>query len=821
MDPYKTQGLQQGQDSRFHYPQYKNQTSTTNYAQPSQYQQFPPHPSVRVPPNVKLSARNQVPPGVGVALPPTRYEAGLGTAPPPVRYETSQRQPQQRSPAPGMLIQDFKFPAAPPIPPSGPGRMRHESSQSPGSKYNMHESYMSSLVDGSSTTHSSKSRGFPTSRRYSGSVYAESEALGLEEPFGEGAPSPEISRPGSSDGTPQIVRQASLGKRAKPAMTTIKNPNNQLEQSIPENGFVPSQTSRSATMSALSAALAAGMSSQPIDARSGTPGSRSFTPVRMPFDTSPPASPSADREFLQTPKTPTTTVSSKFPTKAAGSVHSQKSTNPLLGLGIEQPSMSDKIPPSRRPPMLDMDAVREAENRGSTTSLADLIRRATKLAANLDRGKTASRLGMLDMFGSTEKLGTNNRHSTMSDMISAFPAPAYGATPTNKRDTAWPLGEKDAYASTTDLSKGPNRRRRRKCCGLSLPIFILAFIVVIVLVAAAVLIPIFLILVPRQHHKSTSSSDCATSNPCRNGGFGIVSDNACVCVCSNGFTGSYCETSESTGNCITVTLNDGSTEYRNATMGRSIAPTFSDAQTRFGIPLNVSTILSLFSSNNLSCTVENSLLDFNSSVLSQGRIRKRFIMLPGFEPNQDGEPQPPVIHGGPSPPQITKRAEADCDDMRLERRQTGVSTGTVNGIVFQASSATAGPEETSPPIGTDVSTVSSVSSTTTAEDPSATAGSDESPSATTTSSNGATSSSTVNDVELEFAKVVVLFVLQESRTVSVAVNAQQQMESFFSAQIKGNSSTSVDVGSGDLNLTANFDKLSITKGDGQVIGGQE
>ena len=41
----------------------------------------------------------------------------------------------------------------------------------------------------------------------------------------------------------------------------------------------------------------------------------------------------------------------------------------------------------RRPPRLDIDAVRDAEARGSLTSLPDLIRRATRLASMIDRGK--------------------------------------------------------------------------------------------------------------------------------------------------------------------------------------------------------------------------------------------------------------------------------------------------------------------------------------------------------------------------------------------------------------------------------------------------
>src|SRR6202012_1321605 len=101
-----------------------------------------------------------------------------------------------------------------------------------------------------------------------------------------------------------------------------------------------------------------------VGSRSDTPGSRSHTPIRMPFDTSPPASPSADREFLQTPKSPNTIVAAKILGPTPSSAHSQRSINPLLGLGIGQPSMREKIPPRPRPPKLDIDAVREAEARG-------------------------------------------------------------------------------------------------------------------------------------------------------------------------------------------------------------------------------------------------------------------------------------------------------------------------------------------------------------------------------------------------------------------------------------------------------------------------
>jgi hypothetical protein len=354
------------------------------------------------------------------------------------------------------------------------------------------------------------------------------------------------------------------------------------------------------------------------------------------------------------------------------------------------------------------------------------------------------------------------------------------------------------------------RKQRRKCCGMSIPVFILVLIVTITLIAAAVLIPIFLILVPKQHKNSNNLSDCAASNPCRNGGKSIVSNNACVCVCSNSFTGDQCQTSGNTDDCMTITLNDGPTEYKNATIGSSILPSLTDASTRFNVPLNVSTILSLFSTNNLTCTSENSIVDFNSTS-TQGSKSRRYVIVPGLEP------QPHLIQGLPSKPQITARAEVDCPGSALEKRQqdaAGGGTSTQNGIVFQAS--TIGPIDTNVPVVSGVSTVTSATGGSGAAPTSTTASASESASATSTSASASsTATSTVSDQDLAFARVVVLFVLQESHAISVAVTAQQRMETFL-GQTSRNST--VDVGFGDLTLEADFNKFEIVRGDGQVIG---
>lgn len=88
-----------------------------------------------------------------------------------------------------------------------------------------------------------------------------------------------------------------------------------------------------------------------------------------------------------------------------------------IATGSAQPT--SRLSAIRRPPRLDMDAVKEAESRGSLTSLPDLIRRATQLASMIDKGKRpGSRLDDLDFFN--EKSGDSEamrRAYSMSQYI--------------------------------------------------------------------------------------------------------------------------------------------------------------------------------------------------------------------------------------------------------------------------------------------------------------------------------------------------------------------------------------------------------------------
>ena len=482
------QRLRDSADNRFHYPQ---STRLLGMPQPKHAprrtdQSFPPHPSVRVPPNVK-SAGRQVPAGVGVAPRPIpQLQRAQLHAPPAQPLNTAN------------TVQSFKFPQ---VPPPIPDTKRARGLAPPGkARFNMHDSYVSSIDEDSATTRttpSSKSGRFatPPGPPRASSVYPESEYSPQPAyPSSRIMPPSEFPTPGQSresdsyDATPQ--------RPARLATTDLDGPVR------PKLGEISPASSRTTAMNALTAAIAAGFAQQQPSPGDSTPPARTFSPMRMPFEatTSRPRTPET-KEELEPPQLREAPISSK----TAKTPDSASSTNPLLGLGIN-PGMSSKVPVNKRPAKLDIDAVRDMEARGSTTSLAELIKRATKLASNLDRGKTASRLGMLNMYSSSEKLGQpGRRDSSMSDLMSAFPAPALGGTP--RRDTIWPLGEKDHLCDEQEVSsKAP--KKKRKCCGLSLPVFIAILIIVVVLVAAAVLLPIFLILVPKQHESHFDFSKC-------------------------------------------------------------------------------------------------------------------------------------------------------------------------------------------------------------------------------------------------------------------------------------------------------------------------
>ncbi|KAI2088336.1 hypothetical protein LOZ36_002286 [Ophidiomyces ophidiicola] len=428
---------------------------------------------------------------------------------------------------------------------------------------------------------------------------------------------PDSSRESFANGTDEdigLVRQASLGKRAKPSLLTINK----------------SQTSQNAEQESrrMKAENGGGKQMNAIGASPGIQGVRGIAPnttdTSTPFGNQQPLpfspqiqtrfsseSSSSDASFDDLEKPPILATRYPFP----GSEEDLRQLDPNSDKNSAAHSSLSKSD-LKRPPPLNIDAVRDAEARGSLTSLPDLIRRATKLASNLDRGKTASKFGVLDMIsGNADTNNTRKRNSgSISDILASFPPPGPIATSV-AGSRASRMFENRARANPNPPPANPEESRPAdRCCGMSRCAFILIIIILFVLISSAVIIPVVLIALPRQQDSgrpanSTLSGECQKSFPCLNGGVSIGKEGSCACVCVNGFRGPRCAV-VGDSSCATI---DISREYRNATVGNAMPRLFDQSQANFTIPLNASKLLGLFNKEDLSCTSGNALITFNGA----------------------------------------------------------------------------------------------------------------------------------------------------------------------------------------------------------------
>lgn len=546
---------------------------------------------------------------------------------------------------------------------------------------------------------------------------------------------------------PIPVRKASIGRKSTPVLTTIKH-----GDSRPDSQTRPLDHSR----------------------RGGDVQDMSYPMVDMSPE---------ERSEKSFPQLSTRTSSSDILGRDAMVPQSEKAIREKPSLSTldlseksaahdleKQATLADRVG-SRRPPRLNVDAVREAEARGSLTSLPDLIRRATKVASNLDRGRTASRLGLnfFDDDAQHPHDPDNRRSGSLSDILASFPPPGL-ATPTGSRGSKrgsrgsrvpWSSNlQHSSLPSESDLGEEPEQRRR--CCGLPLWLFLTLLLLMVVLIAAAVIIPIVLVVIPQQNsvHSSASASAlamCQKSLDCKNGGINILgSDGSCSCLCVNGFAGSEC-TQASSASCTTTTVGS----MNNVTLGDSIPRLFTDSATNFSIPLNATNLLGLFASSKLTCTSENALVMFNG--LSARSVSEQ------------------VTEVTPSPTKVLVG--------RADSTSVAGAAVTSNGIVFASGSPS------------DVPSSSAQASF-------------------DTSTSSSSSSSLLSDsTTLDFARIAVLYVFQQSGQLNNAIAAQENLQNYFTS---GTTSTGqpIDVSSIDLgaDISANLEAHSITLANGTVIG---
>ncbi|KAK2758023.1 hypothetical protein FQN54_004429 [Arachnomyces sp. PD_36] len=545
-----------------------------------------------------------------------------------------------------------------------------------------------------------------------------------------------------------LVREASLGKRGKPSLRTINK--NQNDQSTVQKEPVP-DASNAKYFEANAQTAGANTSNKNVHPLHRRESSSSSSSEESDFD-------------LEKP-----------PIAMVKGGSSEDINMHRLEKGAGPRAMSDKRPGTKRPPRLDIDAVREAETRGSLTSLSDLIRRATKLATNLDHNRTASRLGMLDAFnGSKEfrKLSPNDRRTSgISDILNSFPPPGL-TTPTGEhRGSQWP----GPYENTnhprhrgfhTPMSPGgsekPVKQPRRRCCGMRPGVFALVSIIVILLIAAAIVVPIVLIVLPQQRDAAAAAASapsntaaagqdtCEKTTPCLNGGVSISRSGSCSCVCVDGFGGERCADTGD-GSCTTLSLEGVDTGgYVNATVGSSIPRLLEAAETNFSIPLDSGVILDLFSEEGVSCTSENALVSFNGVSQRRRRVKRSsffsgllHLAEPEPEPKASMETPPPSLHKSHQHHEILRRQNEDSP-------RTDIATE--NGIIFKPTA----------------------SSTTTGSAPTETANAREEQEP---SSDG--DGDIITPQIQDFARIAILFILQETRMLSAATSAQGQIQALF------------------------------------------
>ncbi|KAF2192562.1 hypothetical protein K469DRAFT_554654 [Zopfia rhizophila CBS 207.26] len=547
---------------------------------------------------------------------------------------------------------------------------------------------------------------------------------------------------------PALVRQASLGRRTKPSLMTIRSGDSLRENKpVPvKRKPIPENVGTSATAAGIGGAMVAVREGIASRDSPGPPSGQSDSESQRALD--------PEKEGLESPVHP-------------------------LQQGTRQTSLADRVG-KRRPPRINVDAVRDAEARGSLTSLPELIRRATRLAANLDRGKTASRLG-LDFWeaGAPEKNKMDSRRSgSLSDMLAAFPPPG-DATPSgdrtpNKRISKWPSGGgyRGMESAASDPSDMKSNGRRRKCCGMPMWTFVTLLIVLLFLIAAAVVIPVVLIVVPRMRDQQNTAANNGNNNnnnnndppasvptsssqpgqcdgiiTCQNGGVAILNaDRSCNCVCINGFTGRTCATQGDAG-CTTTNIAGTA---NNATIGSGIPRLLSSAQNNFSVPLDPPRLLSLFSNLSLTCTSENALVTFNGLASRSTPDAHLDILVDSSLNPSSSIPLLDLPH-----PVSSSR--------KLDRRQA-------IGEIPKANEATASPTPSQP-----------ISSNATA---------------------------------IDFARISVLLVLQETRKLDSAANAQEALQNFLSNDGNNRNGNTVNLGDGfKIDLVA----FTIELGNGTTI----
>ncbi|KAF4589589.1 Epidermal growth factor-like, type 3 [Ophiocordyceps camponoti-floridani] len=331
---------------------------------------------------------------------------------------------------------------------------------------------------------------------------------------------------------------------------------------------------------------------------------------------------------------------------------------------------------------------RPADERGSITSLPDMIRRATTLATMMDKGtRPGSRVGEANPFtadpptysSGNEKSTTNvsmtesrDGDSSLSDMLAAFPPPAQ--TPPRELGSRESMTAREFWRSRSDYPPPPlsgtrstspfspqqrsdvGKKRGRRCCGLPLWLFLLLVFLVICIIIVVIVVPVELLVVRKRDFKPDQNiDDCRKFLKCLNGGTNVVSPGSCSCICTNGFTGSDCSIADSQG-CTSTNLvaDNGKSRIDDVTIGGALPRLIVDSERTFAVPLSGAIIVGKVNGANLSCVGQNDLVRFNGQSMGVNAAAQ-------IQAAEAGLFQAQAADAGP-----LKDEAADADSVRAE-----------------------------------------------------------------------------------------------------------------------------------------------------------
>ncbi|KAE9583245.1 hypothetical protein CGMCC3_g1009 [Colletotrichum fructicola] len=605
----------------------------------------------------------------------------------------------------------------------------------------------------------------------------------------------------------KLVRSASVGKMQKPSIVMNRAPSG--GDPLPQEAFRPTPSP-----------LQNQLPHSPFDNGTGyLEGSSSSGTVPT---------------MAATATTPSVTADAMLGAFAAAS-----STNPEeMRKVTPEPRPYNRLSAIRRPPKLglDMNSVREMESRGSMTSLPDLIKRATRLAALIDRGRRpASRFDMDGEWPDEKAFGREGEHqmanmsaaekhqSGLSDMLAAFPPPATTPNPPQRgswfrrnSQGSWPLApgsrggtpvqpmtramaaRSSPLARLESNSDEGSVKRKRRCCGLPLWAFILIVVIVLGIIAAAIIVPLEFFVFRKNRTGSTPTTEpalgqCQNQLKCENGGTNVISQNVCSCICTNGFTGQTCSVAGATG-CTTTTITGTSSNFNNVTLGQAIPRLLQQAQTNFTVTLDGTDILAKFNTESLSCIAQNSLVTFDGRSTRQGTTNSQEVVA-NVGVNADNIPI-----------QIITLLPGQATTITFNFIETGAVIGPSGDIVggfttlsgpfrvttIHASSSTMWATIPMMPTPTTISSSStapvtmptippatSVPPTTTSTPPTTTSAQGPLvPSVPVSPSPSPTPTFSVTEETLDFARVAVLLIL-ERQNLMAATTAQTVLQRFF------------------------------------------